>query len=91
MPATERLDMMKKFVDFGLEHWGTDTVGVNHTRRFLCEWQSFAHRYIPLGVLEVLPQKMNQRPPSYFGRNDLETLLASGNSKDWIKLRHLLI
>ena len=61
--ATERLDILKDFVRFGLEHWGSDQQGVNNTRRFLLEWLSFLHRYIPVGMLEVLPQEMNQRPP----------------------------
>jgi tRNA-dihydrouridine synthase 3 len=30
-----------------------------------------------VGLLEVLPQRINERPPRYFGRNDLETLMAS--------------
>ena len=63
--ASERLDMLKDFVKFGLEHWGTDQEGVNKTRRFLLEWLSFLHRYVPVGLLEVLPQKMNMRPPAY--------------------------
>lgn len=36
----ERFDMMKTFCNYGLEHWGSDTQGVNQTRRFLLEWQS---------------------------------------------------
>ena len=62
--ASERLDMLKSFVKFGLEHWGSDQQGVNNTRRFLLEWLSFLYRYVPVGMLEVLPQQMNQRPPA---------------------------
>lgn len=49
-------------------------------RRFLLEWLSFLCRYIPVGLLEVLPQKLNWRPPNYYGRSDLETLMASQRS-----------
>ena len=62
--ATERLDMLKEFTRFGLEHWGSDQQGVNRTRRFLLEWLSFLHRYVPVGMLDVIPQQMNQRPPN---------------------------
>ncbi|KAG0234302.1 tRNA-dihydrouridine(47) synthase [NAD(P)(+)]-like protein [Actinomortierella wolfii] len=89
--ANERFDMMKKFCDYGLEHWGSDTHGVNQTRRFLLEWQSFLYRYIPVGLLEVLPQKINERPPPFVGRNDLETLMASSNVQDWIKLSEMIL
>eukprot|EP01035_Chromulina_nebulosa_P024777 gene24777-32268_t len=88
--ATERLDMLKKFCDYGLEHWGSDQQGVNTTRRFLLEWLSFLHRYTPVGLIESV-QTMNQRPPSYFGRCDLETLLGSSNSVDWIRISELLL
>jgi hypothetical protein len=52
-------------------------------RRFLLEWLSFLHRYVPVGLLEVLPQRLNWRPPAFVGRSDLETWLASGNPADW--------
>ncbi|KAJ2104141.1 tRNA-dihydrouridine(47) synthase [NAD(P)(+)]-like protein [Coemansia sp. S100] len=89
--ATERLDMMKEFAAFGLEHWGTDSQGVSNTRRYLLEWQSFLHRYIPAGILEVLPQRMNDRPPAFVGRNDLETLMASSLARDWIKISEMIL
>lgn len=56
---------IRKFVNFGLEYWGSDQMGVNKTRRFLLEWLSFTCRYIPVGVLEVLPQRINERPPPF--------------------------
>ena len=61
--ASERLDLLKDFVSYGLQHWGSDQQGVNTTRRFLLEWLSFLHRYIPVGLLERIPQVLNHRPP----------------------------
>lgn len=58
----------RSFVHYGLEHWGCDQLGVNKTRRFLLEWLSFTHRYIPVGILEVLPQRINERPLPYVSR-----------------------
>jgi tRNA-dihydrouridine synthase 3 len=89
--SSERFDLLKQYANYGLEHFGTDTEGVNKTRRFMLEWISFLRRYIPVGLLEVLPQKMNERPPSYFGRNELETLMASDNVKDWIELTNRIL
>ena len=60
--------------------------GVENTRRFLLEWHSFAHRYVPAGLLEVLPQRSNWRPSAFVGRSDLETLLASPDPADWIMI-----
>jgi tRNA-dihydrouridine synthase 3 len=76
--------------NYGMEHWGSDQQGVNTTRRFLLEWLSFLHRYVPLGLVEST-QKMNQRPPLFFGRCDLETLLASPHSADWVRLSEMLL
>lgn len=52
----------------------------------MLEWLSFAHRYIPAGLLEVLPQRSNWRPSAFVGRSDLETLLASRDPADWIRI-----
>ena len=35
---------------------------------------------------------MNERVPKYFqGRNELETLLLSSNSEDWIKISEMFL
>nr|CAG4713370.1 unnamed protein product [Naegleria fowleri] len=81
--------MLKTFVKYGLDHYGADEIGISKTRRFLLEWLSFLCRYIPVGLLERLPIKLNERPLPYVGRNELETLMASSNCKDWIKLTEL--
>ncbi|EEA04868.1 dihydrouridine synthase family protein [Cryptosporidium muris RN66] len=91
--AGERFEFLKQFVSFGLDHWGTDTVGIANTRRFLLELLSFYHRYIPVGLLEqpINSQNFNWRVPQYIGRNDLETLLSSNKVRDWIRLSEMLL
>ncbi|XP_068021091.1 tRNA-dihydrouridine(47) synthase [NAD(P)(+)]-like [Melanerpes formicivorus] len=89
--SSQRFDILKDFTNYGLEHWGSDTQGVEKTRKFLLEWLSFLCRYIPVGLLEHLPQKINERPPYYLGRDYLETLMASQNVEDWIKISELLL
>ncbi|XP_028672949.1 tRNA-dihydrouridine(47) synthase [NAD(P)(+)]-like [Erpetoichthys calabaricus] len=89
--ATERFDILKEFTSFGLEHWGADTQGVEKSRRFMLEWLSFLCRYIPVGLLERLPQKINERPPFYIARDYLETLMASQHVGDWIKISEMLL
>jgi len=71
-----------------MEHFGTDERGILQARRFFCEFMSFFHRYIPIGILEK-QNRLNERPKAFFGRNDLETLLASPDSNDWIKVSEM--
>ncbi|KAM3065900.1 tRNA-dihydrouridine synthase 3 [Clarireedia jacksonii] len=89
--ASERLSYVEKFARYGLEAWGSDEMGVGQTRRFLLEWLSFAHRYVPVGLLEHLPPSLQDRPPAYRGRNELETLLASDNYMDWMKISEMFL
>jgi len=78
--------MIRKYAEYGLNYRGSVTQGLNTTRRFLYESLSFQSRYIPLGIIEVLPPRMNDRPPQFRGRDELETLISSGKSQDWVKL-----
>ena len=89
--ASERLDLIRDFTRYGLEHWGADPRGVETTRRFLLEWLSFTCRYVPVGLLEVQEAKINWRPRPYVGRSDLETKLASTNSKDWVEITEMML
>eukprot|EP00475_Leptophrys_vorax_P032206 TRINITY_DN4952_c0_g1_i5.p1 TRINITY_DN4952_c0_g1~~TRINITY_DN4952_c0_g1_i5.p1 ORF type:complete len:542 (+),score=99.16 TRINITY_DN4952_c0_g1_i5:252-1877(+) len=93
--SRERFELLQSFVNNGLEHWGSDDLGVEHTRRFLLEWLSFFCRYVPLGVMETLPGdqqvQMNWRPPPFVGRDDLETLMSSPLVSDWIKISEMLL
>ncbi|XHG07252.1 tRNA-dihydrouridine synthase 3, variant 3 [Aspergillus wentii] len=89
--ASERLSLVEKFAKYGLENWGSDEHGVGTTRRFMLEWLSFTHRYVPIGLLEYLPPNIQDRPPAWRGRNELETLLGSGNYKDWIKITEMFL
>lgn len=89
--SSERFNIIKKFGNYGLEHWGSDNKGVENTRRFLLEWLSFLYRYVPVALLERPPQKINERPPLYQGRDDLETLMASPSAADWIKITEMFL
>lgn len=89
--SSERLTILQDFTQYGLEHWGSDTQGVEKTRRFLLEWLSFLCRYVPVGLLERLPQRINERPPYYLGRDYLETLMASQKAADWIRISEMLL
>jgi tRNA-dihydrouridine synthase 3 len=89
--SSERLDILRQFTRYGLEHWGCDELGVARTRNFMLEWLSFLHRYVPVGLLERLPARLQDRPPRFVGRDDLETLMASPNANDWVKITELLL
>ena len=34
---------------------------------------------------------MNDRPPPFYGRNELETLMGSPNAADWVKITELIL
>ncbi|RKF74100.1 tRNA-dihydrouridine synthase [Golovinomyces cichoracearum] len=89
--ASERLSYVERFTRYGLDVWGSDEVGIGRTRKFLLEWLSFAHRYIPIGVLAHLPPSLNDRPPAYRGRDDMETMMASDDYQDWIKISEIFL
>ncbi|KAI0672475.1 zinc finger dihydrouridine synthase [Trametes maxima] len=89
--SRERLELVRKYAEYGLNHFGSDTAGVNTTRRYLCEALSFQYRYIPIGLLEMLPSRINDRAPAFRGRDELETLLASPDSRDWVRVSEMFL
>lgn len=89
--ATQRLEYVREYCRYGLECWGGDELGVATTRRFLLEWLSFGCRYVPLGILERMPPRIQDRPPAWKGREDMETLLGSGDYRDWIKISEMFL
>ncbi|KAI0561004.1 tRNA-dihydrouridine synthase [Gracilaria domingensis] len=92
--SSERLELYREFVRYGLDHWGADERGVEKTRRFLLEWLSFLYRYIPIGIVEGGADTvvtMSHRAPFFRGRDELETLLGSPQSQDWVRITELLL
>jgi len=105
--ATERVGLVADFARAGLEHWGADARGTERTRKFLLEWLSFAHRYVPIGLLESAAggasaaaaaaaaaewgPRLHHRSPVLRGRSDLETLLASPRPADWVRITELVL
>merc|ERR1711991_960449 len=87
----ERLDILRKFVNYGLEHWGSDWMGVEKTRNFLLQTLSFMHRYVPYGLLERYPVEMWHRPVPFQGRDDLETLMGSPYSEHRVEISEMLL
>lgn len=87
--SQSRLEMLKLFASFCLEYYGSDALGVEKARNQFLENWGFMCRYIPVGILEE-PQKLNQRPPVFRGRDELETLMASQSATDWVKISEML-
>lgn len=82
-PYIKYVSMLKVFLSLSYVIYFASP-GVETTRRFLLEWLSYTFRYIPVGLLDVIPQRLNWRPPCYIGRDDLETLMASDSAADWV-------
>lgn len=80
--------LISEFVAHGLEHWGSDRRGVETTRRFLLEWLSFTHRYIPIGLLQHMqPISIHHRAASRLqARDEFETVLSSPIVSDWQRI-----
>jgi len=82
---------LKDYCNYGLEHWGSDQNGVENTRYFLLEWLSFFCRYVPVGLLDHYPVKINDRISDLCGRDNLEIMLAQNKIEDWINISEMLL
>uniref|UniRef100_A0A8C9PLB7 Uncharacterized protein n=1 Tax=Spermophilus dauricus TaxID=99837 RepID=A0A8C9PLB7_SPEDA len=79
--SSERLDILRDFTSYGLEHWGSDTQGVEKTRRFLLEWLSFLCRWVaPGGRGPRLEAPLDLRPYLNF---DLFLICNMRRSCEW--------
>ena len=83
--------MLRSFCCTGLQLWGADQKGVDHTRIMLLEWLSFLHRYVPVGLLERPDALITDRKVPFAGRDELETLFASPLVDDWRAVASLLL
>lgn len=55
------------------------------------QWILSATRYIPVGLMEHLPQRLNWRPPPYVGRDALETLMGRSDVAAWVDISEKLL
>nr|KJB22875.1 hypothetical protein B456_004G070900 [Gossypium raimondii] len=40
---------------------------------------------------DIIPQRLNWRPSSYYGQDDLETLMAFDSTAEWIRISEMLL
>ncbi|KAL0212425.1 hypothetical protein RCL1_006051 [Eukaryota sp. TZLM3-RCL] len=88
--GSERMEIVRKFCNYGLSFHGSDVAGVETTRKFCLEFLSFFTRYVPVGILAE-PHYLNLRAPLFIGRNDSETMLASRKVEDWVKITEMFL
>jgi tRNA-dihydrouridine synthase 3 len=73
--AEQRLEWLRRYARFLLEHFGNDRMGRDRARWFFSQQQQFLSRYIPVGAVDYR-QVMQTRPPGFTPRSPLEALLA---------------
>eukprot|EP00767_Chilomastix_cuspidata_P006791 gnl/Chilomastix_cuspidata/726.p3 GENE.gnl/Chilomastix_cuspidata/726~~gnl/Chilomastix_cuspidata/726.p3 ORF type:complete len:512 (+),score=234.38 gnl/Chilomastix_cuspidata/726:1945-3480(+) len=87
--SSERVDILRRFGGYLLDHFGSDLVGAERARTAFLENWAYMHRYIPPALLER-PQALNDRAPRFEGRDAMETLLGSAAPADWLRVSELL-
>ena len=71
--AEERLEMLRTLVNYTLETFGKDEIGLKKSTDFLCKQLDFLTRYAPPSILGYeLP--MQERAPDWTPRSELEAL-----------------
>lgn len=84
--ASERLTYIEKFVKSGLEHWERRD-GRGADAPVLARMAELHVSICSDGSVGGAAAEAGDRPPAFRGRNELETLMASSDYKDWIKIR----
>ena len=93
--ASERLDIIKDFVNFGLMHWGSDYKGITTVRDFLCHHLTFMNKYVPVHCLQKcnLPVSIKNHFDSkcMCYRDQMEELLGSDKIEDILKITEIFL
>lgn len=92
--SSERIEILRNFVEFGFIHWGSDEKGVNTIREFLCHHLTFMSRYVPVHCCEEggFVPSLKARPfEGICYRDEMEKLLASNKNSDMIKITEMFL
>ena len=83
--SSERLDILRDFCKYGLDHWGSDS-RASRGRGGFVGVARFLHRHTPSVCWRCCRSASKNGRLLLLDANDLETLMASDDSRDWVKI-----